>query len=100
MHNGYALVSGKGGQEVVILRSASRTLLIFFFNDTATPEIYPLSLHGALPIYGRLLGVPRKLLGLFPKCLAFLFERTFLRSEEHTSELQSPLNLVCRLLLE
>src|SRR3989454_6348318 len=74
----------------------------FFFNDTATTEIYTLSLHDALPIYHQpvlepvhetvvheraLLGQDRGILGL-P------------RSEEHTSELQSPCNLVCRLLLE
>src|SRR5256885_11455065 len=68
----------------------------FFFNDTATTEIYTLSLHDALPIwppghgiaaghFGRQDG-PRTLQGP--------------RSEEHTSELQSPCNLVCRLLLE
>src|SRR6202167_6864596 len=64
----------------------------FFFNDTATTEIYTLSLHDALPIYAlpaghgwdRVPGVT--LLGD--------------RSEEHTSELQSPWHLVCRLLLE
>src|SRR5436309_8854920 len=68
----------------------------FFFNDTATTEIYTLSLHDALPIYvvvgvvrvGRLVqlgGARRDDVG---------------RSEEHTSELQSRENLVCRLLLE
>src|SRR5688572_31647136 len=74
-------------------------VFFFFFNDTATTEIYTLSLHDALPIL-------------------FLFEHRFdigllrllcgmqhvpalrLRSEEHTSELQSQSNLVCRLLLE
>src|SRR2546429_8918632 len=65
----------------------------FFFNDTATTEIYTLSLHDALPIYqlrqcGPFRGV------LFP------YETLELRSEEHTSELQSRLHLVCRLLLE
>src|SRR2546430_14078182 len=71
----------------------------FFFNDTATTEIYTLSLHDALPIYHvhlvhehhdvghvHLLGQQDVLPGL--------------RSEEHTSELQSQSNLVCRLLLE
>src|SRR5216684_9260172 len=63
----------------------------FFFNDTATTEIYTLSLHDALPIlaYGRYradrCGPPG---------------RHIPRSEEHTSELQSRLHLVCRLLLE
>src|SRR5256885_8165305 len=66
----------------------------FFFNDTATTEIYTLSLHDALPIYHedevrhgrRIHGAARA--GAHD------------RSEEHTSELQSPCNLVCRLLLE
>src|SRR5260364_6144 len=70
---------------------------LFFFNETATTEIYTLSLHDALPISGVVLaeafdgeldgdGVER-------------LERAR-RSEEHTSELQSPDHLVCRLLLE
>src|SRR5258706_9269231 len=72
--------------------------LFFFFNDTATTEIYTLSLHDALPIYR-----------IF-EMLDCVFDRTdggvggvrdFRgRSEEHTSELQSLTNLVCRLLLE
>src|SRR2546430_11401456 len=73
----------------------------FFFNDTATTEIYTLSLHDALPIYlparGRRLedGAPPRLArrGLTRR-------RGVRRSEEHTSELQSQSNLVCRLLLE
>src|ERR1017187_6316149 len=70
------------------------TCLVFFFNDTATTEIYTLSLHDALPIYCETQS-PRRgdpttaLQGNAPD-----------RSEEHTSELQSPMNLVCRLLLE
>src|SRR2546430_11574217 len=65
----------------------------FFFNDTATTEIYTLSLHDALPICW----------GAFEKWSEKRFEpgwRTCKRSEEHTSELQSQSNLVCRLLLE
>src|SRR5260221_11541543 len=71
----------------------------FFFNDTATTEIYTLSLHDALPIC--------------PACSVVLVERASrplrrncgatpkaFRSEEHTSELQSHSDLVCRLLLE
>src|SRR5690242_21054357 len=94
--------------------------LLFFFNDTATTEIYTLSLHDALPISKRtgvmhswqhgceLVGASRferpttrtpseYATGLrhAPTCLVFLC-----RSEEHTSELQSHVNLVCRLLLE
>src|SRR3712207_8025787 len=99
--------------------------VFFFFNDPATPEIYPLSLHDALPIsvgiavralaiglIGLLLGsigtgidvilpayavlflLAIPLLGLSPAVLGLL------RSEEHTSELQSRQYLVCRLLLE
>src|SRR5256885_12383824 len=67
----------------------------FFFNDTATTEIYTLSLHDALPICRgrrRLHHLPRRDPG---RHLAVQG-----RSEEHTSELQSPCNLVCRLLLE
>src|ERR1022692_5333255 len=67
--------------------------LFFFFNDTATTEIYTLSLHDALPILCRLLLVPLDWHDL-------LFLQVDSRSEEHTSELQSPCNLVCRLLLE
>src|SRR5256885_12569349 len=76
----------------------------FFFNDTAATEIYPLSLPDALPIFvgssaardprppgrgGRPGTGDRQRGAVYPK-----------RSEEHTSELQSPCNLVCRLLLE
>src|SRR2546426_12218988 len=87
---------------LLTLLTRHRISLFFFFNDTATTEIYTLSLHDALPIYkkvhpavvvdvrghhspgfGRIIGNPR-----------------LTRSEEHTSELQSPCNLVCRLLLE
>src|SRR2546427_1344126 len=87
------------------------TFFLFFFNDTATTEIYTLSLHDALPIS-------------LPNCVSLLLqhqnglheqapekkpqrrERCYHpkpdhpRSEEHTSELQSQSNLVCRLLLE
>src|SRR2546427_12815131 len=81
-------------------------ILFFFFNDTATTEIYTLSLHDALPIW---LGFePRKTfelaLGATPILLHLVVTLRVLghsaRSEEHTSELQSQSNLVCRLLLE
>src|SRR5256885_12667552 len=87
---------------------ATCEVVFFFFNDTATTEIYTLSLHDALPIYDYAhhptevavtleavrQGYPgRRVL------LAFQPHR-YTRSEEHTSELQSPCNLVCRLLLE
>src|SRR2546426_8832034 len=69
----------------------------FFFNDTATTEIYTLSLHDALPIYFRLPSPPPWGWASFPPGPRRLPGE---RSEEHTSELQSPCNLVCRLLLE
>src|SRR2546422_11774325 len=85
----------------------------FFFNDTATTEIYTLSLHDALPIYSRGRALE---LAEFGKNLMrhrdlapggcqragdrFFMTRIHKRSEEHTSELQSRLHLVCRLLLE
>src|SRR5256885_15593519 len=71
----------------------------FFFNDTATTEIYTLSLHDALPISDCAIGK-------MTVCCELDLEarrrglRSVFRSEEHTSELQSPCNLVCRLLLE
>src|SRR6201995_6213718 len=69
---------------------------IFFFNDTATTEIYPLSLHDALPISFRVTRLPE-----WPTTLRYSGRRICLiRSEEHTSELQSLTNLVCRLLFE
>src|SRR2546422_7860897 len=78
--------------------------LFFFFNDTATTEIYTLSLHDALPIS---IGPPmyRSLEGTIIYLLGERFNAQVQaygqeRSEEHTSELQSRLHLVCRLLLE
>src|SRR2546427_4732860 len=84
----------------------------FFFNDTATTEIYTLSLHDALPI----LQSKRAMIRANPLCRLYVrvcrrMERSrasarrqqnscSTRSEEHTSELQSQSNLVCRLLLE
>src|SRR5574340_1824758 len=65
----------------------------FFFNDTATTEIYTLSLHDALPIW------LIKPLGMRVTRIAHGLPMGA-RSEEHTSELQSPKDLVCRLLLE
>src|SRR5258708_13833831 len=92
----------------------------FFFNDTATTEIYTLSLHDALPISTDLQSrSPQRRCGKEfrqvsnPLCLSLPFVRSnhhgsgapfagdsLRRSEEHTSELQSPDHLVCRLLLE
>src|SRR5256885_16198152 len=68
----------------------------FFFNDTATTEIYTLSLHDALPI---LISTASGILVTRAGSGAHLGLEID-RSEEHTSELQSPCNLVCRLLLE
>src|SRR5256886_9410232 len=95
---------------------------LFFFNDTASPEIYTLSLHDALPIYllhglsdqvadrPVVVGGDRGDLGDLLLVLGGLghvlelfdhrVHRLLDRSEEHTSELQSQSNLVCRLLLE
>src|SRR2546427_11427975 len=80
----------------------------FFFNDTATTEIYTLSLHDALPIslLGRVAGAIRREATRGGGVDAVGGEavdqlsRAAARSEEHTSELQSQSNLVCRLLLE
>src|SRR5256885_11485714 len=79
--------------------------LFFFFNDTATTEIYTLSLHDALPISRLSLDdaagqhVPVRHQDS-DEHHARGPEQIVDRSEEHTSELQSPCNLVCRLLLE
>src|SRR6266568_9506958 len=73
-------------------------LYFFFFNDTATTEIYTLSLHDALPICGdRRRGTRRRCSRTSGEASA---RRRPQRSEEHTSELQSQFHLVCRLLLE
>src|SRR2546430_5914484 len=74
--------------------------IIFFFNDTATTEIYTLSLHDALPIFMGV-GRPEDIVAAVMRGID-LFDCVMptRRSEEHTSELQSQSNLVCRLLLE
>src|SRR5256885_16461112 len=88
------------------MRPSLPSSLFFFFNDTATTEIYTLSLHDALPIFDDVdVGAERR-----PRERSFeqiVAEQRVVRhpsgerrSEEHTSELQSPCNLVCRLLLE
>src|SRR2546427_9522035 len=92
--------------------------LFFFFNDTATTEIYTLSLHDALPILVASRSFQFRRLGAFqrtrppyqkslitplahcPLVPVFCANCPPKRSEEHTSELQSQSNLVCRLLLE
>src|SRR5688572_33011699 len=98
---------------VVLLIYNTHVLLVFFsfffFNDTATTEIYTLSLHDALPIsfdqpccgsVFRNPGGPRTAGMLIDECSLKGFTIGGARSEEHTSELQSQSNLVCRLLLE
>src|SRR2546430_12604525 len=95
--------------------SEYRTLLFFFFNDTATTEIYTLSLHDALPIStgnvqlsgpapngGALVSLSSSNTAVATVLANMTIppEAASLRSEEHTSELQSQSNLVCRLLLE
>src|SRR5260370_21312206 len=87
-----------------------RRCILFFFNDTATTEIYSLSLHDALPILAAVLaerGIAEGAnVGLLCRNHRGLVEATVVaaqqadRSEEHTSELQSHLNLVCRPILE
>src|SRR5438093_11601460 len=84
-------------------------LFFFFFNDTATTEIYTLSLHDALPICWLMSSGSEPAAraatghwivfssGALSRCKPFAARK---RSEEHTSELQSLTNLVCRLLLE
>src|SRR2546426_3703925 len=76
--------------------------VLFFFNDTATTEIYTLSLHDALPIYTRRSPTEniRCCAGSAPESRSSKSPPSSARSGEHTSELQSPCNLVCRLLLE
>src|SRR5256885_10872402 len=80
---------------------ASFIYVFFFFNDTATTEIYTLSLHDALPICA-CAWWPKEWRPKSRPARCGPGTRTCCsrRSEEHTSELQSPCNLVCRLLLE
>src|SRR2546426_12738061 len=90
-----------------------RIFTSFFFNDTATTEIYTLSLHDALPILAtanerlgervepqRMVEILYRFARVDAIALVGGHHEAAERSEEHTSELQSPCNLVCRLLLE
>src|SRR5699024_12706732 len=95
--------------DFVHLPSSSLPLLLFFFNDPATTEIYTLSLHDALPISWAfesllLAQAVTTLSGTAtpasPKAAPNATTSPAPRSEEHTSELQSRFDLVCRLLLE
>src|SRR5689334_24203488 len=86
--------------------------IFFFFNETATTEIYTLSLHDALPIYelspfqpftpmrSPIVWLTVQIIGTGSGHLNFCPYNPRKRSEEHTSELQSQFQLVCRLLLE
>src|SRR5438270_11910640 len=82
----------------------STNIFFFFFNDTATTEIYTLSLHDALPIFAsfrrRKSSTSTSTLILSCRGTRQGRRKRSRRSEEHTSELQSQSNLVCRLLLE
>src|SRR2546430_5471580 len=88
----------------MILESGVRIVaaLFFFFNDTATTEIYTLSLHDALPISLAAKNFPAPGKSVWANSRKSRPASRFAtrRSEEHTSELQSQSNLVCRLLLE
>src|SRR3712207_9251888 len=92
----------------------SVVMFLFFFNDTATTEIYTLSLHDALPIFAdnrieiygcgkddvRSGAIDRRVMATLLYLANSGLKPTVTRSEEHTSELQSRQYLVCRLLLE
>src|SRR2546421_8998316 len=84
-------------------------MIFFFFNDTATTEIYTLSLHDALPILTLMIGAAPSTCFHISRAVspcsaatpfAIRASRSPARSEEHMSELQSRSDLVCRLLLE
>src|SRR5437016_11089608 len=79
---------------------SSLFFFFFFFNDTATTEIYTLSLHDALPISKGWPAGRRSHNFLNSRRIFRAARIQKIRSEEHTSELQSLTNLVCRLLLE
>src|SRR5437016_8745107 len=100
---------------MILIDVALFFVFFFFFNVTPTTKIYPLSLHDALPICdlaklyedqlhdtARAEAVYKQVIELDPDdaVLALPAARSLERSEEHTSELQSLTNLVCRLLLE
>src|SRR5438552_10163151 len=76
--------------------------MLCFFNDSAPPQIYTLSLHDALPIYEITAeaGLHAAETGHLVISTMHTINASETRSEEHTSELQSPDHLVCRLLLE
>src|SRR5207253_9389469 len=105
-HNDFNIVSIVLHFHLLLYSLSLYSPFFFFFNDTATTEIYTLSLHDALPISlsfgeaaGLLLGHLLEHRRQFPRRRQRP-ERDAARSEEHTSELQSRGHLVCRLLLE
>src|SRR3712207_8685180 len=89
---------------VVYVRVMYELSELFYFNDTTTTEIYTLSLHDALPIWRQepepRVGARRQEQFRVHPLVQRVHVRRVLRSEEHTSELQSRQYLVCRLLLE
>src|SRR5580698_665663 len=85
---------------IVFPQLGDLVLFLFFFNDTATTEIYTLSLHDALPICARSSSVAGSRSTARLPMVKTRSGECGSRSEEHTSELQSHVNLVCRLLLE
>src|SRR3989442_15001099 len=94
-HTTYQLYESKKTILVCIIHSITFSYIFFFFNDTATTEIYTLSLHDALPISVRQRDQHRQ-----GRLEHQHHQDVRVRSEEHTSELQSRPHLVCRLLLE
>src|SRR6266487_3671572 len=82
------------------VHASNQDRAFFFFSDPATTEIYTLSLHDALPITARTGEVRLHGKGDEVRYVPLARRARELRSEEHTSELQSPVHLVCRLLLE
>src|SRR5256885_5621244 len=97
-------------RRLLFIQPCNVLFFFFFFNDTATTEIYTLSLHDALPISGAPTNAGSYAVaatvadanysGSASGTLTITPATGTIRSEEHTSELQSPCNLVCRLLLE
>src|SRR5215469_16900740 len=96
----YSVLSGVLLDCFFSLQCSFRLNFFFFFNDTATTEIYTLSLHDALPIPHPARARRRCWSWHAPRWRAPTRPIPVSRSEEHTSELQSRRDLVCRLLLE